>query len=111
MGCVTEVKVSPELDPDAPAYFKFLRTIRWMIIIGCIDIITEISLISSHLTICREGNLEATLNKMVYSRQKYNYNLACDLMYLKKDHRKFWEYDWLELQKNACTFPSVYAKQ
>ena len=50
MGYDLELDTSPELDPDAVSYYlTIIGFLRWMIKIGRIDIITKVSLLSSHI--------------------------------------------------------------
>ena len=47
---------SPELEPDsAPYCLTFIGILRWMIKFGRIDKITNVSLLSSHAALPREG--------------------------------------------------------
>ncbi len=63
----TVIDVSPELDPDLASYFQSLIGIRrWMVDLGCIDIATEVSLLSAHSALPREGHMDAALHIMAY---------------------------------------------
>ena len=48
MGFDPELVPSPELDPDTVSYYLTTSILRWMIKLGKIDIITKVSLLSSH---------------------------------------------------------------
>ena len=49
MGYDPLLDTSPELDPDAASYYlTIIGVLRGMIKLGIIDIITEVSLLSSH---------------------------------------------------------------
>ena len=51
-----ELNTSPELDPDAAShYLTIICIIRWMIKLGRIDIITKVSLLSSHIVLPVSG--------------------------------------------------------
>ena len=62
---------------------------RWMVELGCIDIATEVSLLSSHLAFPREGHLETALHIMSYLSQKHNTRLIFDPTYPKIDMAQF----------------------
>ena len=48
----------------------------------------------SHLMLPREGHLDAAVDVMAYSGQKYNSKLVHDLSYQEIDHRVFKKCDW-----------------
>jgi hypothetical protein len=73
MGHEPELDETPVLDPDRASYFQsIIRVMRWMCKIGCIDIATEVLLLSLHLAYPREGHLDAALHVMGYLRLQYN---------------------------------------
>ncbi len=74
---------------------------RWMVELGCIDIATEVSLLSSHLVFPREGHLEAALHIMSYLSQKHNTRLIFDPTYPKIDMGHFPQYNWSEFYGNV----------
>ena len=49
-----------------------------MVEIGRVDIITEVSLLASHLALPREGHLEVALHIMAYLRDHNNSRMAFD---------------------------------
>jgi hypothetical protein len=76
MGYEPELYETPALDPDWASYFQsIIGVMRWMCEIGCINIATEVSLLSLHLAYPREGHLDAALHVMGYLRLKYNSQL------------------------------------
>jgi hypothetical protein len=55
-----EIDILLELVTDNGTYYQFqIGVLRWMVEFGRVDIITEISMLSSHLACPREGHLEA----------------------------------------------------
>ena len=49
IGYDPELDASPELDPDIASYYlTIIGILRWMIELGRVDIITKVSLLSSH---------------------------------------------------------------
>ena len=92
-----ELDTSTELDPKKASYYlTIISILRWMIELGRIDIITEVSLLSSHVALTREGHLEAAVHIIVHVGQRYNSRLVYDPLYLEIDHSVFEECDWLE---------------
>ena len=55
---------------------------------------TEISLLSSHLVMPREGHLEAAIHVMSYLHLKHNSRLVFDLTYPTLDVCDSDQYDW-----------------
>jgi hypothetical protein len=81
-----ELDLSEPLDPECSSFYQHLiGVMRWMVELGCIEIATEVSLLSSHLAFPREGHLEIALHIMSYLSQKYNTRLIFDLTYPKID--------------------------
>jgi hypothetical protein len=51
--------MSSKLGPEQVPYFQsVIGMLRWVVEIGRVDIITEVSMLSSHLAMPREGHLE-----------------------------------------------------
>ena len=65
-----------------------------MVEIGRIDIMTEVSMLASHLAMPREGHLDAVLHVYAYLKKKYNSRLALDPTYPTIDMGEFKEHDW-----------------
>ena len=87
--------VSMVCTTDKASYFQSLIGImRRMVEIGRIDIATEISLISSHLVMPREGHIEAAIHVISYLHLKQNSSLVFDQSYPTLDMCDFDQYDW-----------------
>ena len=55
--------VSKTLDADMASYYKYIICImKWIIGLACIDIATEVSMLSSHNAYPREGMFEDDFN-------------------------------------------------
>ncbi len=67
-----------------------------MVELGCVDIATKISLLSSHLAYPRVGHLEVALHVMGYLKQKHNTRLVFNPTYPTIDMDSFLKYDWTE---------------
>ena len=62
-GYRPEIDVTAELDAADASYYHFLIGIlRWIVDLGRIDITCEISMLSSHFALPREGHLEEVLH-------------------------------------------------
>ena len=64
-----------------------------MVEVGCIDINTKVSLLSSYLAMLRLRHSEAVLHVMDYLKLKHNLQLAFDLTYPNIDKSNFWGCD------------------
>ena len=79
MGYDPELDTTPESDPDASSYdLTIIGILRWMIILGRINIITKVPLLLSHVALPREGYLEAAIHVMAHVCQSYKSRLVYD---------------------------------
>ncbi len=70
------------LDPECSSFYQHLiGVMRWMVELGCIDIATKISTLSSYLGSPCEGHLENALHVMGYLRLKHNSQVIFDPTY------------------------------
>ena len=67
-----------------------------MVELGRVDITTEVSLLSSHLALPREGHLLTALHVMGYLCLKHNLRLIFDLTYPIIDESRCPRHDWIE---------------
>ncbi len=72
-----------------------------MVELGCIDIATKVSLLSSHLVYPCKGHILTALYIMCYLNQKHNTQHIFDPTYLKIDMRQFSLYNWAKFYGNA----------
>jgi hypothetical protein len=85
------------LDPECSSFYQHLiGVMRWMVKLGCIDIETESSMLSSYLACLHEGHLENALQVMGYLRLKHNSQLIFDLTYPDIDQTAFPSIEWTE---------------
>ena len=78
-GYRPELDSSPELDGADGAYYKYLiGIIRWMVELGRIYICCEVSMMSSHLALPREGHLSQVFHVFAYLKKHHNYALVFD---------------------------------
>ena len=61
---------------------------------GRVDIITEVSMLSSHLAMPRQGHLEALLHMMAYMKLHHNARMVFDPRYPKVNEDEFKRCDW-----------------
>ncbi len=63
-----DTDLTDHLDDDSSSFFfmHLIGVMRWMVELGRIDIMTEISMLSSYLAYSRDGHLEAALHVMGY---------------------------------------------
>lgn len=72
-GYCPKVDLNEELDELDAAYFQSLIGIlRWIDELGHVDIVTEVSMLSSCLVLPREGNLHQLYHIFAYLEKKKN---------------------------------------
>jgi hypothetical protein len=66
-----ELDISPELDvADANYYQSVIGILRWAVELGRVDITTEVSMLSSHLALPREGYLVGAFHVFAYTLKR-----------------------------------------
>ena len=94
-GYRPEVDVTPPLEPALASYYQSLIGIlRWIVELGRIDICCEVSLLSSHLVLPREGHLEQLFHIFSYLKRHHNAELVFDPSDPDIDKASFKEQDW-----------------
>ena len=69
-GYASELDESPELDAERANYYQSqVGVLHWMVEIGRVDIITEVSTLASHMALPREGHLEALFDVFCYLKR------------------------------------------
>ena len=68
----------------------------WMVELGRIDIITEVSMLPLQLAIPREGHLEAVFHIFGYLKGYHNVWMVFDLTYPTPDMSMFQEHGWCD---------------
>ena len=92
---ISELDTSRELDPsDASYYQSLVGILHWMVELGRVDMITEVSKLASHLAMPRDGHLDAVLHIFSYLKRKHNAMMIFDPTYPTIDESKFKECDW-----------------
>jgi len=77
-----EVDVSPLLDATMTTRFQNgLGVLKWIVELGRIDIMTEVSMLSAHNAMLREGHLEGIYHVFSYLKGHENSKLVFDPAY------------------------------
>jgi hypothetical protein len=85
-----ELDVTEELVGDELSYFHSqIGILRWIVELGRIDIIAEVSCLASCLALPRKGHLEAVFHLFAYLKKKPNGVVVLDPTYPDIDLRKF----------------------
>jgi hypothetical protein len=89
-GYKPELDESPELDPiRANFYQSQIGILRWCVELGRIDIITEVSILSTYLCFPREDHLEAIFHVFVYLGLHHNARVVFDTTFPDVDMGTF----------------------
>ena len=76
---IPEMDTSDELDSDGITFYQeVIGILRWMIEIGRVDILTEVSLLSSYQAAPRKGHLMELLNIVAYVKKRPKLTLYFD---------------------------------
>ena len=76
-----ELDVPRELnEADAAYYQSLIGILRWMVELGRVDLCLEVSMMSSHLALPREGHLEQVLHIFAYLKKYHNTELVYDMI-------------------------------
>jgi hypothetical protein len=78
-GYKPDLDESPELEPTRSNFYQSqIGILHWCVELGCIYIITEVSMLSTYLCLPREGHLEAVLCVFVYLGLHHNSRVVFD---------------------------------
>ena len=90
-----ELDVSPELGAvDATYHMSLIGILRWMVELGRVDICLEVSMMSSHLALPREGHLDQLFHIFAHLKKYHNTEIVYDPMVPEIDKSKFEQKDW-----------------
>jgi hypothetical protein len=94
-GYKPELDESPELDPTRANFYQSqIGIFRWCAELGRIDIITEVSMLSTYLCLPREGHLKAVFPVFTYLGLNHNARVVFDPTYPAVDMDTFINTDW-----------------
>jgi hypothetical protein len=87
---------TPVLDAKLASYYQsqIAGVLHWIVELGRVDIITEVSLLASAMAMPREGHLEAVFHVFAYLKNKHNARQVFDPTYPEIDYNNFKEHDW-----------------
>jgi hypothetical protein len=81
-GYKPDLDKNPELDPIRVNLYQYqIGILRWCVELGRIDIITDVSMLSTHFLLPREGHLEALLHVFAYLGIHHNKRVVFDPTY------------------------------
>ena len=90
-----EIDTTPELNAVDSAYYQSLIGIlRWMVELGRVDICLEVSMLSSHLALPRQGHLEQLYHIFSYLKRNHNSEMIFDPSNPVVDESLFARRDW-----------------
>jgi hypothetical protein len=94
-GYKPELDESPELDPTRATFYQSqIGILRWCVKLVHIDIITEVSMLSTYLCSPREGHLGAVFHVFAYLGLHHNARVVFDPAYPAFDMGTFIKTDW-----------------
>jgi len=94
---VSELDDTPELGATMVSHYQSLVGIlHWMVELGRVDMIVEVSILASHMAMPREGHLIAAYHVFAYIKRHHNSRLVFDPSYPEIDMSVFTSHDWKE---------------
>ena len=90
-----ELDVTPELgEAEASYYHTLIGVLRWIVELGRVDIDVEVSMMSSHLALPREGHLKELYHIFAYLKARPNAEMVFDPTPINPDMSLFPKEDW-----------------
>ena len=97
-----ELDTTEVLDHGKSSFYQSqIGVLRWIVELGRVDIITEVSELSSFLAMPREGHLDAVFHIFNYLEKRHNARIAFDPSYPEIDMTSFKECDWSSFYGNV----------
>ena len=91
-------------DEDASYYQQQIGVLRWMVELGRVDILTEVSMLAAYSTAPRLGHLAAVLHLYAYIKSHNRSKLVFDPT--KADHDPHPKHDWADFYKSSEVIPA-----
>ena len=94
-GYYAELDATDEVSSDLAGYYQsIIGILHWIVEIGRVDIIMEVSTLASQMALPRQGHLDAALH--IFGRLKLHHNsrMVFDPSYPPIDHNAFQTHDW-----------------
>eukprot|EP00978_Attheya_sp_CCMP212_P010641 scaffold25919_cov25-Attheya_sp.AAC.1 len=92
-----ELDISEELGSKEASYYQSqIGILQWMVELGRVDIITEVSMLASQMAMQRQrrGHLDAIFHIYAYLEKKHNSTMVFDPSYPEIDMNSFKECEW-----------------
>lgn len=90
-----EQDISPELSPEKANYYQSqIGILHWIVELGRVDMITEVSMLASHMALPREGHLDAVFHVFAHLKNRHNARLVLDPTYPEIDTSIYQYHDW-----------------
>ena len=89
------------MDDEATYYTSLIGILRWIVELGRIDITGEVSKMSSHVCLPREGHLDKLFYMFAYLKHKHNGSLVFDPTYPNINYEDFPLNDWSNLYEGS----------
>jgi hypothetical protein len=101
-GYRPELDATAELNLSGMRYYQeLIGVLRWAVELGRIDILLEVSLLSSHLALPREGHLQQVYHIFAYLKNNTKRTLAFDPTHPMIDESRFVQCDWHDFYRDA----------
>ena len=101
-GYRPELDTSKELKQDGlQRYQELIGMLRWAVELRRVDILLEMALMSTHLSLPRRGHLEQLYHIFGYSKAHPKCNMFFDPQHPKVGEQSFKEYDWYDFYWDA----------
>ena len=105
-----ELYVSLVLNPkETQEYQWFIGIARWIIELGRVDILCEVSLLSSHLVMPQKLHMEALMGILFYIENSYGKTIVVDAIIPKVDTLMVIETNWLKIIYDEDTQEEILA--
>jgi hypothetical protein len=96
------VDTSPELAAEGHSYYQeLIGILRWAVELGRMDILLEVSLMSTYLAAPRDGHLEQVFHIFGYLKKVPKKRIAFDPDYPEINESRFKVYDWNDFYRDA----------
>jgi hypothetical protein len=93
-----EIDVTPVLSESMALYYQgLIGVLRWICELGRIDILTEVSMLSSHNALPRQGHLEAVLDVFAYLKRHPSAAIVFDDEIPTVRESRFKRVDWTDI--------------
>lgn len=101
-GYLPSKDTSKELNADGTRYFQeLIGILRWSIELGRVDILLEVSLLSTHLALPRVGHLQQVYHIFGYLKESPRRRLFFDPSHPNISESRFRKFDWVDFYQDA----------